>query len=295
MNTSTTAATVPDFANLAFAGGGIRCFWQGGFLDVVAPTIELEPDTITAVSGGALSACAFVAGAADRLRETFREVMGRRESNVSSWDEVGENGLTPHQEMYREVVERVLGGDAVGAIAEGPALHVQLARPPSAWLPALTTAPVLTAYKLDMLVRSTPVLIGPRLMGARALHVDARQAAREGKLTDLVCSAAVIPPVFNVRRWDGGYVMDGGMIGNVMPPPKSDRDGATLAVLTRRFRAMPGEGTVWESTVWAEPSRDVPADRIDFTDPGKIDAAWALGRRDGEAFLATRGWDQAKN
>lgn len=34
-----------------------------------------------------------------------------------------------------------------------------------------------------------------------------------------------------------------------------------------------------------ELSEDVPADKLDFTDPAKLRRTWEQGRRDGEAFL----------
>ena len=272
------------FAGLAFAGGGLRCFWQGGFLAVVGPSVGLDPTRVTAVSGGALAGAAWIAGREERLLSAFRATIGARESNVSSWDEIGENGLTPHQGMYRDVVETTFDDDAVAAIADGPAFAVLLARPPSRLLPALSTLRALIAYRLDLRLRSTPRLRLPAMLGARGVRVDAREAARDGRLVDLICSAAVIPPVFKVRSWDEGHVMDGGMIDNRIVPDARVR-GATLAVLARRFRNLPDD-----DTVWAEPSAAVPADRIDFTDPDQLDAAWAMGRRDGEAFLAACGW-----
>ena len=40
-----------------------------------------------------------------------------------------------------------------------------------------------------------------------------------------------------------------------------------------------------EGRTYIEPSREVPADKIDFTDPAKIRRTWELGEADAHAFL----------
>ena len=270
-----------DFEQLVFSGGGTRCFWHGGFMEAVAQAIDLAPKRIAAVSGGALSACAFLSGRERRLFDVMGEALAEREANVSvSWDEVQANGLTPHQSMYREVVETVLDADAVATVAQGPSLQVLLCHPPTETLPALSTVPLIIAYEIDKHVRSTPQVVAATALGANEVLVDARQAAREGRLADLVCAAAVIPPVFNVDTWDGRPVVDGGMTSKA-PFPEPD-EGRTLVLLTRRFRHLPDD----PRCLYVEPSEAVPADKIDFTDRGKIEETWEAGREDGEAFVA---------
>ena len=51
-----------EFDQLAFSGGGIRCFWHGGFLVRVGPHLGLDVKRVSGVSGGALSAAAWIGG-----------------------------------------------------------------------------------------------------------------------------------------------------------------------------------------------------------------------------------------
>ena len=276
----------PDlrFDQLVFSGGGTRCFWHGGFLAVVGPAIHLRPERVAAVSGGALSACAFLSDTERRLYDVMGEALRARERNVSTdWHEVRENGLTPHQQMYRDIVMEVLHPEAVRRIAEGPSFQVLLTHPPFDAAPKLSTLPMMLAYQLDKTVRSSPHVVSADALGAEEVLVDARQAAREGMLIDLVCAAAVIPPVFNVQGWAGRPVVDGGM-ANKAPMPDPDR-GRTLVVLTSRFRNLPDD----PGRTYVEPSESVPADKIDFTSREKIVATWAAGEEDGRAFLARHG------
>ena len=268
------------FEQLTFSGGGTRCFWHGGFLSVVGPAIHLRPERIAAVSGGALSACAFISGTEKKLFDVMGGALAERESNVSSWDEIGEDGFTPHQRMYREIVSEVLDGEAARKVADGPKLQVLLAHPPLDMLPKLSTLPMMIAYQADLATRSTPHVLSSNAIGANQVLVDANAAAREGRLVDLVCNAAVIPPVFNVQAWDGRPVIDGGMASKA-PLPDPD-EGRTLMLLTRRFRNLPDE----PDRLYVQPSESVPADKIDFTSKRKIAETWDSGVADGHAFLA---------
>ena len=272
------------FEQIVFSGGGTRCFWHGGFAAVVGPAIHLRPERISAVSGGALSSCAFIGGVERRLFEVMGDALHERTRNVSvNWDEVQENGLTPHQEMYREIVSTTLHEEAIARIADGPAFQVLLTHPPFDAAPRLSTVPMMVAYELDQAVRSTPHVVSAEMLGAEEVLVDARQTARDGRLVDLVCAAAVIPPVFNVQGWDGRPVVDGGM-ANKAPLPDPDR-GPTLVLLTRKFRNLPDH----PDRLYVEPSESVPADKIDFTSREKIEATWEAGERDGRAFLERHG------
>lgn len=47
------------FSQLVMLGGGLRCLWQGGFLDIVRDPLALGPQRVIGVSGGALSAALF--------------------------------------------------------------------------------------------------------------------------------------------------------------------------------------------------------------------------------------------
>ena len=269
------------FDQIVFSGGGTRCFWHGGFMEVVGPHLARPAKRISAVSGGALSAAARIADRESDLLSIMGERLEARQNNLSiGWDEFQENGLTPHQQLYSDVVDALLDDEALARIADGPSFQVLLSRPPHDKLPELSTAPMMAAYEADLVLRSTPHVVFPNMLGAEEELVDARQAARDGNLQKLICSAAVIPPVFNVEGWEGRPVVDGGM-ANKAPVPDPD-EGETLILLTRKFRNLPEEPARY---TYIEPSKATPADKIDFTDREKIEKTWQQGREDGQRFL----------
>ncbi len=273
---------VLSFDQVVFSGGGTRCFWQGGFLDVVRDVIGLAPARIAGVSGGALSAACFIAHRGHDLLRIMAEAFSRQDRNVD-WHEVANDrdGLSPHQRIYCDVVGETLNAQAQHAVAEGPAFQVLLGHPPKSGKLGGTAATL--AYEAELHLISNPHFAWAEKVGVTSTLVDARAAARDGKLVDLVCAAAVIPPLFDLARWDGQPVIDGGMADQA-PMPDPDR-GRTLVLLTRTYRNVPDH----PDRTYLAPRRETPADKIDFTDPDKIRATWDRGKVDGTAFLEQHG------
>ena len=270
----------PPYPQIVFSGGGTRCFWHGGFMAVARDRLAPDPARIACVSGGVLSAAVFVARRERRLLDTMAETFESRGANVD-WHELVDGGpLTPHQSLYRDVVAQVLGDrEAAEAVAEGPALQVVLAHPPGGDRTARVAGALASlAYEAELHILSRPDLEWAQAAGLETSRVDARDAAREGRLVDLVCAAAVIPPIFDPPLWDGRPVVDAGMAGHA-PRPEPDR-GGTLVLATRVYRNWPDDGRTYVG-----PSDGVPADKIDFTDADKIRETWDRGEEDGRRFL----------
>lgn len=267
---------VPHFDQVAFSGGGIRCFWHGGFLCEVGSIEDIRPNRVTGVSGGALSAATWIGGREQDLYDLMREAFRINDGNIAA----GRSNFTPHEEMYRAVVSTTLDAEAIERVADGPSFEVSLSVPPR-WLPAGAAAGLYgLLYQLDQQTRATPHLVLPRAAGLGQLRVDARQAARDGRLVDLICAAATIPPVFTVPEWEGVRVLDGGMLEKaVLPEPD---EGETLVLLTRLYRNLPDH----PHRTYVQPSRTVAADKIDFTDETKVTRTWEQGQADGRDWLA---------
>ncbi len=268
------------FEAVTFGGGGTRCFWQGGFLSAVSEDIGLSPRRIDAVSGGTMSACVYVADLAERLLDIMIDRFSRRDWNFDPDAITDESDVLPHHSLYREMIQTAFEDRrAHEAIAEGPEFVVHLARPIRG-LGRLGSLLTIGIYEFDLHWRSSPHQRYAAMCGAQPLQVDARQAAREGKLVDLVVAAASVPPLFPQKTWEGRKVIDGGVIDNA-PPPRC-RDGETgLILLTRRYRHIPQR----DGYVYVCPSCEIPTDKADFSDHDGVKRTWDLGCEDGHRFL----------
>ncbi|MAY88791.1 MAG: phospholipase [Pseudooceanicola sp.] len=264
---------------IVFSGGGLRCFWQGGFLKQIERSRRFAPERVTGVSGGALAGAAWIAGLENRLLDRMCAAFEERDSNLDLFNADAE-GITPHQRLYCDVVSSAFDDAAVQRVAEGPAFQIQIAHPPDTGWPTLTGTALVATYEAELHIVGSPHFNWAQKIGLTSQLVDANAAAREGKLVDLICAAAVIPPVFEPPLWNDRRVVDGGMADQApMPEPNH---GETLVLLTREYKALPdvdGRSYVW-------PSKETPADKIDFTDPQKLRDTWSLGEKDGKKYLA---------
>ena len=269
----------PHFDQLVCSGGGTRCCWQGGWLDVVRDELDLDPVRICGVSGGAGTAAGFITRRGkqfiDRLCEAFQSL----DSNIDPHDIIEGEGWSAHQGIYREVVADVFDRGAQREIADGPSFQVLIGHPPTGLLAKMTGTAATLAYEAELHLIGSPHFNWAEKVGVTSTLVDARQAARDGKLVDLICAAAVIPPLFDLARWDGKDVIDGGMADQA-PMPDPD-EGKTLILLTRDYDAVPDI----EGRHYIGPDEATDADKIDFTDPDKLRRTWAAGEADGRAYL----------
>ncbi|MWD28278.1 patatin-like phospholipase family protein [Aquicoccus sp. SCR17] len=267
----------PD--QIVFSGGGLRCFWQGGFLEAVRERYDLAPARVTGVSGGALSGAAFLAGRERALLDEMCDAFASQDRNIDLFDR--SSGISPHQEIYSDVVRRVLDEAATKRVAAGPQFQILVAHPPEP-LPKLTGSAMTLAYESELHLKGSPHFDWAEKAGLEAELIDANAAAAEGVLAELVCAAAVIPPVFEPRLWNGRPVVDGGMADQA-PLPEPD-EGFTWMLLTREYKQLPDH----PGRLHVYPSEETPADKIDFTDPGKLRDTWEQGYQDGRDWI--RGW-----
>lgn len=243
--------------------------------DRVAP----NPERITAVSGGVLTGAGFIAHRGEQILSLMSEAFSDLDSNLKLDDLIEDEGITPHQRIYREVVTEAFPPEAIDAVAEGPDYHVLLAHPPTGPFADLSATAATLAYEAELHLVSGPHFNWAERMGITTSRVDARKAAREGMLVELICAAAVIPPLFALAKWEGKDVIDGGM-SDQAPLPEPD-EGTTLILLTRDYDRIPER----DDRLYLAPSEETEADKIDFTDPEKIARTWEQGIKDAELFL----------
>ncbi|MGR3273043.1 patatin-like phospholipase family protein [Thalassococcus profundi] len=266
----------PD--QIVFSGGGLRCFWQGGFLTRLGQDRTWRPKRVTGVSGGALAGAAWLAGKGQALLDEMCSRFEKRDTNMDLFD-ADEDGITPHQRIYCDVVATVMDEAATARVADGPQFQILIAHPPDTGAPTLTGTALAAAYEAELNVMNAPHFGWAEKMGLTAHLVDANQAAREGQLVDLINAAAVIPPVFEPPLWNGRRVVDGGMADQA-PMPDPD-EGQTVILLTREYKRIPDT----PGRIYVSPGKETPADKIDFTDPQKLRDTWDLGARDAERYL----------
>jgi len=276
-----------SYDGLVLAGGGCRCFWQMGFLEVLASETDFAPHEVGAVSAGSAMACAFFAGVADQVFAHFSLRAEGNEANVYPKNLFGGGSLFPHEEIYRDTILHCIDGAALDRLHQGPRVRILFARLPG-WLgPRMGVGAGLLAYELEKILSPS---LHPRLgaaLGFREGIGEVLDCRSPGDLADLILCSSCTPPFTPVFKRDGEPVLDGGLLDNVPVGILSPEREKVLVLLSRRYD--PELLTGFPGRTYVQPSAEMPVSKWDYTSPEGLAAARDMGRRDAEAFIRTPG------
>ena len=109
------------FDAIVFAGGGNRCYWQGGFYEAVAERLGLKPALAVGASAGAFAGVYSLLGIGPQVRAQVLPACGphRKNFDFSAWRR-GEP-LCPIGPMYRTYLDTLF--DAALATDKETGLH----------------------------------------------------------------------------------------------------------------------------------------------------------------------------
>ena len=270
----------PVFRSVVFAGGGSRCFWHAGFWREVQGPLELAPAQIAAVSAAGAIACALTAGIGEEALRLFQAATRANPKNFYPGNAFRGEPVFPHARMYRKAVLDLFDAAALARIHAGPDIRMLLGHMPP-WLgPRTGVLVAAAAYNYDKRVRKAVHPTTPLAIGFRPEVVSVRECATPETLADLILASSCSPPMTPLLRWNGRYVLDGGVVDNVPVCALDNAPGETLVMLTRQYPALPAA----PGRTYVQPSKKIPVSAWDYTSAEGLQFAYDLGRRDGEAF-----------
>src|SRR5437870_11926379 len=140
---------VSMFDALAFAGGGNRCYWQGGFYEAVADRFDLAPSLVVGASAGAFAAVYSLLGIGAEVRERVIGSCGPHLKNfdLPAWRR-GEP-LCPVGDMYRRLLDQVLDTAALTKLRAVTDLHFAVARLPRGLSPVAGALLGIATYQFE--------------------------------------------------------------------------------------------------------------------------------------------------
>jgi patatin-like phospholipase len=276
------------FDAVVFAGGGNRCYWQGGFYEAAAPRLELAPKLVVAASAGAFAAAYSLLGTGAQVRQSVYDGCGPHLKNfdVAGWRR-GEP-LCPVGPLYNELLAQTIDEPALARLNSLTDLRIAVTRMPRG-LPPLAGALVgIGAYQLEKhLLHPVHPRLG-RALGFRPEFVSARETASAREMRDVMLASSGVPPFIPVTLVNGKPAFDGGLVDNVPVEPLAPVEaagGKTLVLLTRLYKNIPDVA----GRMYVQPSQKINLSQFDITNPDGIRAAYELGVRDGNAFAASLG------
>lgn len=275
------------FDKVVFAGGGLRCWWQAGFWEVLRAEIELRPRVIGATSMGAFMACLVYANDSRRALAWYeRELAGVR-TNLT-WLNLFKKDAPLFRQgaIYRKAMRAILGGEHFRQLMwQAPEIRVMCALP----------SPALSAHQLALLAwreyrrdaRLQPVALHARSERAAVCvpHVKRLQDCRtERDLFDLLQAAAALPPLMSPVELDGAPACSGSLLDPVPVDLVADVPGQTLVLTTRPYNRK-APVFAMEGRLYVQPSVPLAAASWDFTSPRRFLKTYEQGRADAESFL----------
>lgn len=279
------------FAGLAYAGGGNRCYWQGGFYETVASEIGLKPRRIVGASAGAGAMLYNALGVGPTVREMLREACTGRTSEVD-WAAFCRGGrLFPVAEMYRGMLASLFTPERLAALKAQADFLIAISRPPRFWpLPVITTIGI-GAYQLEKRLRRPVHPTVGRKLGFRPDLIRIADCADPEQLVDALMASAAVPPFMPAGNIGARAALDGGLVDSAPAWALAEMEAAgeqTLVLLTRPFAEVPDI----KNRTYVRPSQVIPVSQFTIRNWDGIRFAYELGVKDGEDFL--RGMERRK-
>jgi predicted patatin/cPLA2 family phospholipase len=273
------------FDAIVFAGGGNRCYWQGGFYEAVAERIGLKPTLAVGVSAGAFAGIYSLLGIGKRVRAQVLPACGphRRHFDFAAWRR-GE-ALCPVGPMYRTYLDTLFDAAALARLQQLTDFHIAVSRLPRGLPPILGAALGIAAYQVEKKLFAPVHPQFGRRLGFTAEFIRVRALAAPHELADALMASGGVPPFMPVTQVGGRPAFDGGLFDGVPVGPLDDIEaagGRSLVLLTRLYKNIPQVS----GRTYVQPSRRMDVKQFDLRNPDGIRDAYELGLKDGAAFAS---------
>src|SRR3954454_10686722 len=227
------------FDAVVFAGGGNRCYWQGGFYEAAAPRIGLAPKLVVGASAGAFAAIYSLLGTGAEVRALVYSAAGPHLKNfaLAAWRR-GEP-LCPVGPMYAELLARTIDAAALRRLNEITDLTIALSRLPRGLPPLAGSLLGIGAYQLEKhLLHPVHPRFG-RALVYRAEFISARDIGDVREMHNVLLASSGVPPFIAVTHVKGRPAFEGALVDTVRVEPLAPVEaagGRTLVLLTRVYR-----------------------------------------------------------
>jgi len=122
-------------------------------------------------------------------------------------------------------------------------------------------------------------------LGFKPTVVKLNDCSTVEEVADLIMCSSCTPPFVPIMKYNGKVSLDGGIIDNVpvFTLGEDEKKGRTLVLLTRIYKADTIPRT--RERLYLQPSVTPAVSKWDYTNPAGLQAAYDLGKKDGETFI----------
>jgi len=274
------------FDAIAFAGGGNRCYWQGGFYEAVSEKTALRAPLMTAVSAGSFALCYSLLGLGPTVRQLVIAACGPHLKNIDLQGWRKGTALYPVGPMYRDLLQNVFDENALRTLQSTANIQIAVARLPRGIPPILGAFLGIGAYQIEKKLFHPVHPVFGRKLGIRQEFVRIANLKSATDLHDLIMASGGVPPFMPITKIGDRPALDGGLVDNVPVAPLEPIEqagGRTLVLLTRRYKNLPQV----RGRTYIQPSAPIPISQFDITNAEGFRRAYELGLKDGKTFAAT--------
>lgn len=271
-------STITRDLALTFAGGGNRSFYQLGLLQRWESLLLPRTAVVASCSAGACVITTHLSGRADHARDYWLD-RARGITRNFDWGKLlrGERPA-PQGAIYRDTLLETFRGGGLERIRAQPFPILVLA----AEFPALLPYPLAVAlgiglYSLERSLRRAPHPVATRLLGFRAVAVDARSCETPEDLAALVLASSATPPFTPLGNYNGRRLLDGGMIDNAPAFVAEQAPGVRRSIVLMSRPYHPSVVGVQGRRLYITPTRPPPIGRWDYTQPHLLSATIEMG------------------
>ena len=271
---------------LAFAGGGNRCWWQGGLMEHLLSQGWTLPRQLVGTSAGAAVAAACLSAGPMAAFEACRQLYANNHQ-LWDWPGLGRFKLSfAHQQIYPAWLSSFVNEAHFDAIRRSGSELLVAVTHPARWLGLRgSVAAASLAYVLDKkwLHSIHPRL--PRFMGLKQGFYKLGQCASAAEAVQLLQGAGAALPFMPSQRMAGRWLLDGGYTDNAPLPAQTPAEqAATLVLLTRHYPSLPALFQ-WRGRQYWQPSQPVPVSTWDCRPHTAIAQALDLGIQDAKRWM----------
>lgn len=195
----------------------------------------------------------------------------------------------PQGEIYRDTLLVTFADGGLERIRRQPFPIYVLASSFPALLPsAMAVTLGISLYSIERSVRRAPHPRSPRLVGFKAIAVDARECETPAELANLILASSATPPFTPLGAFRGQRLLDGGMIDNAPAFVVEERHPETrhsIVLMSRPYH--PSVMGIQGQRLYVAPTRPTPIDRWDYTRPYLLDDTVAMGENEAALHEAT--------
>ncbi len=273
------------YQNIVFAGGGNRCWWQAGVVEVLSQHACWQAQRLIGASAGAGIATAFATG---RLPDALACATKRFNTTARNieWRELIK-GQRPFMlpRIYPDWIGSFLDESDFDKLkARQLKIEVVITRP-IPFLPlTLSTLLALGLYASEKFWLKNFHARLPHHLGFRAEYLDLTESANLADARTLLLASAAAVPITPIHRVRGRAALDGGFYDSIPLPQERHGDPETLVLLTRHRADLP-QIFMHQQRVYLQPTQKVAAINMDCTNGTNVQLTYAQGRNEALSLI----------